>query len=143
MPALGNTAPLIGQGFSSSTFGQPVTGANTDQGTLYNETRYGFRIGHIGLLMDPDVKSELVNRIPIAAMPNVAPFLLGLMNVRGNLVPVFDLNRLLELGMSDEKGTLVLIVDKGDRALGLENSCRARMRERTRFGLSCKAERPM
>ena len=82
--------------------------------------RYGFRVGSLNLLIQPDTRSEVVEARGIAAMPNASPWLAGYMNLRGNPVPVFDLYTAFDLPRKDtSQKTMVLVLDKGDRAAGL------------------------
>ena len=88
--------------------------------------RYGFRIGELGLLIEPGVACEVVPPSAIARIPNTTDWLSGFTNLRGSLVPVFDLARLFGIGegVAGDSGRhrekkMVLVVGKGDRAAGL------------------------
>ena len=82
--------------------------------------RYGFRVSSLGFLIRPGTGSEVVEARGIAAMPNSPRWLAGVMNLRGNPVPVFDLCAALELARNDEsQKSMVLVLDKGERAAGL------------------------
>ncbi|OQW91138.1 MAG: hypothetical protein BWK78_05425 [Thiotrichaceae bacterium IS1] len=76
----------------------------------------GFHISNIGLLISPHITSELTDVRTICAIPNTAPWLLGLINLRGNLVPVFDINMLLQLEDITDKKRMLLILGEGDGA---------------------------
>lgn len=82
--------------------------------------RYGFRIGGIGLLIGQDTTSEVLEQASVYPLPNTPPWLLGLVNLRGNLIPVFDAKLFLELedGGAREKRRL-LVLDQGDKAVGI------------------------
>jgi twitching motility protein PilI len=82
--------------------------------------RYGFRIGSLGLLIKPGTGSEVLPMVPISAIPNCPPWLLGVINLRSNLVPVFDLRLVCALDdtQSQEQFT-VLVLDKADAAVGM------------------------
>lgn len=82
--------------------------------------RYGFRIGVLGLLIQSGSGSEILQKPSIWSLPGSPPWFLGLINVRGNLVPVYELGQVLNLGTrsADEKN-LVLVFDKGDKAVGV------------------------
>lgn len=87
---------------------------------LVERNRYGFRIGTFGLLIKADVGSEVLRSQSISSLPGSAPCLMGLLNLRGNLVPVFDLGLLLGVDKADQSGTmLILILDKGENAVGM------------------------
>lgn len=82
--------------------------------------RYGFRIGTLGLLIQQGSGSEVIQMPTMWTLPGAPPWLLGLINLRGNLVPVFELRILLGLGQrtANEK-PLVLVFDQGDKAVGI------------------------
>ncbi len=56
---------------------------------------YGFQIGTNHLLAPLNVYCELLTQVRIEALPNSPEHFLGLSNVRGNLVPVYQLEPLL------------------------------------------------
>jgi chemotaxis signal transduction protein len=100
----------------------PYAGALLDPGQPGDErrVRYGFRVGSVNLLIQPDTRSEVIEARGIAAMPNAPRWLAGYMNLRGNPVPVFDVYAALDLTRNDaEQKPMVLVLDKGDRAAGL------------------------
>lgn len=89
--------------------------------------RYGFRIGTLSLLVPLGIGSEVLAWSPPAALPNSPGWLLGVINLRGALVPVFDLAPMFD-GDADHATTapdgpdarrMILVLDKGDRAAGL------------------------
>lgn len=83
-------------------------------------TRYGFKIGTLGLLIQLGTGSEVMQMPTVWTLPGAPPWFMGLTNLRGNLVPVFDLRQLLGLGQRavNEK-PLVLVFDQGDKAVGM------------------------
>lgn len=56
---------------------------------------HGFIAGDIGLLLPPAMISEVSDPVPICRLPNTPHWLLGVVNLRGNMVPVFDISRVL------------------------------------------------
>lgn len=81
--------------------------------------RYGYRIGDIGFLVPPDTSSEVMDMLPVYELPNTPNWLLGLANVRGNLVPVFDLKRLLNIDSDRSLKSMLLVIGEADRAAGV------------------------
>lgn len=81
--------------------------------------RFGFRIGGLRLLIEQDSTSEIVEQGAIHSIPTTPPWLVGLMNLRGNLVPVFDLHRLLEISADSRKKRMVLMLDKDEDAVAI------------------------
>jgi len=82
--------------------------------------RYGFKIGALGLLIQLGSGSEVMQMPTLWTLPGAPPWLLGLINLRGNLVPVFELRQLLGLTqrVSGDK-PLVMVFDQGDKAVGI------------------------
>lgn len=86
--------------------------------------RFGFRIGNIGLLLAAGTVSEVVDDVMINPMPATQSWCRGILNLRGDLAPVFDLNILFGTAATDSKPTAtdtrrLLILDQGDRSVGI------------------------
>ena len=82
--------------------------------------RYGFKIGSLGLLIQMGCGSEVMQMPTIWTLPGSPPWFLGLINLRGNLVPIYELRQVLSMGArSTEVKPLVLIFDQGDKAAGI------------------------
>lgn len=83
------------------------------------EMRYGYRVGTLGFLVNQRVQSEVVEDPSIYPVPNSPSWMAGLMNLRGNIVPVFHLHGLLDSDeqISKQKNTLVL--GEGESMLGI------------------------
>lgn len=84
--------------------------------------RFGFRVGDIGLLVPAGMISELVEELEIYPLPTTPVWFPGLINLRGGLVPVFDLKKLFNPDAPDapsgEKPNL-LVLDAGTDAVGV------------------------
>ena len=87
-------------------------------GAMTEGRRFGFRIGGVGFLIDPGLSSEVLEQLSTFPVPHTPEWLSGIANLRGNLVPVFDLTRLWQWSRPREPGRL-LILDRGERAVGL------------------------
>lgn len=59
--------------------------------------RHGFYIGNIGLLLPPEMISEVAENAIVRRLPNSMPSLVGMTNLRGNMVPVFDIAVALDI----------------------------------------------
>lgn len=90
------------------------------------DLRYGVRIGGIGLLIGTQVQSEAILPLPVSRIPNTPAWFSGLMNLRGRLVPLFDVGLLIGLdeGKTTPKATeespLFLVIDQGEHAAALK-----------------------
>lgn len=96
-------------------------GTAFDQGrSPRRQVRYGFRVGSLSFLIKPRVVTEVIAMMPIATIPNSPPWLLGMINLRSNLVPVFDLAMICALDRHhDERDRWILVFDKGEGAVAL------------------------
>lgn len=82
--------------------------------------RYGFKVGSLGLLIQPGKGSEVLQMPAVWTLPGAPPWLLGLINLRGNLVPVYELRDVLGMGpRAAGVKPLVLVFDQGEKAVGL------------------------
>jgi len=83
------------------------------------ETFFGFHIGHLGFLVPVNTYCEVLEQTQVNPLPNTQPWLSGLLNLRGNLVPAIDLHRLLDEAVADPKKRRLFTIDKGDKAVAL------------------------
>jgi len=116
----GVNAPRLSPSAALERYAPPEGAMAHEEGEKAQQRRYGFHIGSMGLLIAPRVGSEAIPMSPIAAIPNSPPWLKGMLNLRGALVPVFDLT--LVLGMSGHEyreQQVVLVFDKGPKAVGI------------------------
>lgn len=82
--------------------------------------RYGFNVATLNFLVKQGCASEVLQMTDIWSLPGSPPWLLGLVNLRSNLVPVFDFRKLIELP-PQATGTVsqILVFDQGDKAAGI------------------------
>jgi twitching motility protein PilI len=82
-----------------------------------HQTALGFRVGSLGFLLDASIYCEIVDQNKISLLPNVQPWLSGVLNLRGNIVPVIDLHILLEEETTNPKNRRLLAVDRGKKTV--------------------------
>ena len=100
---------------------QPPAGASTSIGirqASMSISRFGFRIGQFHLLIQPNTLSEVIIHASIYPIPSMPAWFVGTANIRGNLIPVFDLHHLLETGEPGKTQT-VLVLDQGADGVGM------------------------
>jgi twitching motility protein PilI len=92
----------------------PAVSANAVQGMQ----RYSFRIGPLGFLFPEHCPGEIVMNPEIRPIPHTRNWMPGVMALRSNLIPVFDLHALLLQAPADLHKPMVLVLDQGKQALG-------------------------
>lgn len=83
--------------------------------------RYGFRVGGIGFLLAQEQLAEVAMDFAVYPMPHTEKWFAGMINMRGNLVPVFDIRMLLGISndVDDKDRRRLLVLDSGEMAVGI------------------------
>ncbi|MCW9015179.1 MAG: chemotaxis protein CheW [Gammaproteobacteria bacterium] len=81
--------------------------------------RYGYTLGNMGFLVPDNTLCEVMKEFKVYPVPNTQSWMRGLTNLRGNLIPVYDLSLLL--GLSDELMSYdnLLVLDTGSNTLAI------------------------
>ena len=79
-------------------------------------TTHAVVIGDVGLLLPSDEVSELVERSPVCKLPNTPTWFSGVISLRGNITPVFDLHFLFGVEVSTVNRRLI-VIGSGDTAV--------------------------
>lgn len=85
----------------------------------YELPRYGFIVGGIGFLISSGILCEVMKNFKVYPIPNTRQWMHGLVNLRGNLIPVYDLSMLLGLSEEPMKQENLLIIDSGPASVGI------------------------
>ncbi|MGZ4980455.1 MAG: chemotaxis protein CheW [Methylobacter sp.] len=83
------------------------------------ETVFGIRIGSMGFLVPTTIYCEVLDKIQVNTLPNAHAWISGLLNLRGNLVPVFDLRIVLEEEATSHMKRRLFSIDRGDKTVAL------------------------
>jgi twitching motility protein PilI len=81
--------------------------------------RQAFRIGRMRLLAPFDVSSELTEMPTVFPLPRMPANLLGLVNLHGRIVPLFDLAALFETEHLPREKRMLLVIGHGSDAAGI------------------------
>ena len=81
--------------------------------------RQAFRIGHMHLVAPFATASELVEMPNVYPLPRMPANLLGLVNLHGRIVPLFDLANLFETTHLPREKRMVLVLGHGNDAAGI------------------------
>lgn len=118
--------PLVSLGEAFNQF-NPPQGFNLGGSELAERTvRYGFRAVGFSFLIPEKLTSEVIPLMPFAAIPNTPDWLVGMINLHGNLVPVCDFVRVIGNDINESTKKMILVLGKGDRAAGFlidDNPC--------------------
>jgi twitching motility protein PilI len=99
---------------------EPPAGMVLAAAVKEKRARYGLKVSSLGFLIKTGCSSEVLDKPDIWDLPGSPPWMLGLINLRSNLVPVFDLRQLFDLPPPDVAAAqLVLVFDQGEKAAGL------------------------
>ena len=89
------------------------------------DIRHGFTLGSLALLVPKGVKSEVVHAPMIYPLPNTPNWFSGFVNHRGEALPIFHLEALLNPQMPEKKNKQwILFLEQQQKTCGLLlNSC--------------------
>lgn len=80
----------------------------------------GVRIGNYYFVVALDYVREIMNYPRLSLVPGSKDWVMGIANVRGNLLPIFDLHRILgNVSTPLKRETRVLSIASGDLSAGL------------------------
>ncbi len=69
----------------------PPDVVSDDVKSIQLETRYGVHMGELNMLIPEHGGSEVLLQPPVFNIPHTPSFFLGVCNIRGNIVPIYDL----------------------------------------------------
>ena len=79
-----------------------------------------FSLGREDYAIDISMIREILKPREITEIPRVPEFLLGIISLRGNIIPIFDLKRRLGLGVATiDQDSRIIVCQEGDRLAGL------------------------
>jgi purine-binding chemotaxis protein CheW len=79
-----------------------------------------FSLGSEDYALDISVIREILKPREITEIPRVPEFLLGIISLRGNIIPIIDLKRRLGLGVATiDHDSRIIVCQEGDRLAGL------------------------
>ena len=80
----------------------------------------GFRVGNVHLLITMAEVGEILRYPDITKVPSASNWVKGLANIRGNLLPVMDLNRFVDNeALRLNKSSRVIVIQRGELSSGL------------------------
>ena len=83
---------------------------------------YGLKVGSMNLIIDEATSCEIVEENYIHFVPLSAEWLVGVSNIRGDVVPIIDLEKLVNCDSTSVecKNNTLAIIGKGENSIGIE-----------------------
>jgi len=89
---------------------------------VVSHIRYGINICKQNLLFDKTLLCEAAIKSDLYPIPNVPSWIYGMINLRGNIIPVFRIDEFLtdsESGEKQRENEIVLVIGEGNNSVGL------------------------
>ena len=114
------------QAFAENTDGKLTVENKDDNSNLFSSdeiifpdgnierpyTRYGYNISDMNFLVPEKMVSEVIQSPNIFDLPNSPSWIEGLINVRGNIVPVMNIGKLLKEISHDKTNVILILINK-------------------------------
>ncbi len=83
---------------------------------------YGFKVGGMNLIIDEATKCEILEVNNIHYVPLSANWLIGVSNIRGDVIPIIDLKELVNGNSKNAafKNGTVAVLGEGENSIGIE-----------------------
>lgn len=118
---IGSSEEVKNDSFSSLDTNAPLFPTDElmfpDENSERAYTRYGYKISNMNFLIPEETVSEVIQRPNIFDLPNSPAWIEGLINIRGNIIPVMNINEFLSNSKASstvEKVANVLVLNKTD-----------------------------
>jgi chemotaxis signal transduction protein len=79
------------------------------------ETRYGYIISNMNFLVPKHTVSEIIQNANIFNLPNSPSWVEGLINLRGNIIPVMNLEKLLKNFNNKKNMNILVLTNTNDK----------------------------
>lgn len=83
------------------------------------ETVFGFRVGSLGFLVEAGAYCEVLGQTRVNPIPNTPPWFNGLLDLRGNLAPAFDLRLWLGNEAADPRKRSLFVIGREEKSVAL------------------------
>lgn len=78
----------------------------------FHDLRHGFRVGFLQLMLQSQLRAEVVPMGQVCPIPDTPDWFIGFINHRGDVVPVYDLAASLGLEATERKSGWLLLLDE-------------------------------
>lgn len=112
----GFVLPGLPQAASSPVAAKPPSAATAP---AHSGLRQGFRVGDLALMIRFEDGSSLTDLPATRRLPNAPAWFIGMTNLNGTLIPVFDLANFLGVDASAPTKPMLLVLGHGEDAAGI------------------------
>lgn len=113
-----------------------LTNSPLGQADIKQDAVFGIRIAGFGFLISTTTYCEVLDKVQVSQLPNVHSWISGLLNLRGNLVPVFDLQKILSDNSLGNSKRRLFAIDRGEKAVALWIDAFPEIKDRATMQLS-------
>ena len=87
----------------------------------YSHQFYAIKVNKLNLLIDKSTSCELLEETVMYPIPLSEPWIIGVTNVRGDVIPVIDLdkNKVRQNTLKNVADKKIIVINKGSDAFGL------------------------
>lgn len=85
----------------------------------HEEALFGFRVGSLGFLVEVGTSCEVLGKTQVNPIPNTPPWFSGLLDLRGNLAPAFDLRLWLDNEPTDPRKRSLFVIGREEKSVAL------------------------
>jgi purine-binding chemotaxis protein CheW len=78
-----------------------------------------FKLGNEQFALNTDKVQGINDAMEITKVPNAPGFIIGLMNLRGNVIALLDINILLDVPKASQNQDNIIIIDTENELLGI------------------------
>lgn len=79
----------------------------------------GLRLGSFGLLLEADALYEIIENVRLSPFPGVSRIFRGIINHRGNVVPVYDLSEITGAAQDSWERSRLIMLNTGQESVAL------------------------
>lgn len=88
------------------------------------QRRFGVTLGAYNLLLAPGLYSEFITQLELSPLPNSGSLMQGLINVRGNIVPVYDISVIVD--ETSKRSNTALLIGRPEHGAALLTASKPR-----------------
>jgi twitching motility protein PilI len=110
--------PMLAPVAALTRFRPDISGLSSRTRERSEYIRQGVKVGAAGIFLPYLEKVEIIELESVCPIPNTPMWFMGMINNRGNLLPVFDLKLFMEMKV-EQSSRWLMVLGSGGKAAGL------------------------